>query len=150
MTRKTELLDTTLKARGYSVTKTREVVYLALVNQEPLSMSALADKIVPAIDRASVYRTIKLFEQLGIVQKLYIGWKYKIELSNKFSHHHHHIVCVQCGRIKAFQETKHIDSELNTIVIKAGYKPVSHQIELSGICKSCQEKNAIKTRTPAV
>lgn len=139
MTEQADLFTTTLQSHGYKKTKAREVVFLALANEEPMPMNTLVNKVLPAVDRASVYRTVKIFESLGIVQKLYIGWKYKIELSGKFSHHHHHITCIRCGRIVAFHESKQLDTTLNLIASKAGFRPVGHQIELTGICKQCHK-----------
>ena len=92
-----------LKESGYSSTAVRRTVFAVLQGREPQSMHeviARCDKI----DRASVYRTIVLFEQLGIVQRLRIGWKYKLELTDSFSHHHHHITCTKCGRTTPLPE----------------------------------------------
>lgn len=138
------LLSETLKNNRYSLTKARKLTYRALQNQEPLSMARLIEQVSPTIDRASVYRTIELFEQLGIIKKLYIGWKYRIELSEKFSHHHHHISCIHCGKITTFEETKDISDALVAISRQADYHLTSHQIELTGICQHCQHKS----RTP--
>lgn len=146
MSDKIDALTATLKKHGYSVTMPRRTVYLALINQEPISIKNLQQRVAPSIDRATVYRTIELFEKLDIVQKLYIGWKYKIELSHTFSHHHHHIVCLSCGKITPFKETAVVSSDLDTVARKAGYKPVGHQIELTGICDYCHKNS----RTPAV
>jgi len=33
-----------------------------------------------------------------------IGWKYKLELSNAFQHHHHHLTCLQCGGVTPLPE----------------------------------------------
>lgn len=145
MSDKSDILAKTLKDNGYSITNTRKLVYRALLDQEPIPMSNLIERASATIDRASIYRTIELFEQLGIIRKLYIGWKYKIELSEKFSHHHHHITCIVCGTITAFEETKDIRETLNALSQKAHFTPVGHQIELTGICARCHTK----TRTPA-
>src|SRR6266545_4326582 len=86
-----------LRDHHQSITGPRMAVFEALLGEEPLSMRELAEK-VRGIDRASVYRAIDLFERLGIVQRLNTGWKYKLELTDKFAEHHHHLTCVNCGR----------------------------------------------------
>ena len=70
-------------------------------------------KRTKGVDRASVYRAVRLFEQLGIVQRLNTGWKYKIELTDKFAEHHHHLTCLQCGKTIAMGE-----SELEEMISK--------------------------------
>ena len=88
---------TSLRDAGYSVTAARKAVFTALMSEEPLSMHQLIAKTAPAINRSSVYRTSALFEQLGVVVRLQTGWKYRLELSEAYSTHHHHVTCTQCG-----------------------------------------------------
>ena len=70
-----EQLMNSLKQHGQSLTKPRQVVFAALQGQEPQTMQQLVATCAGQIDRATVYRIVSLFEQLGIVQRLQIGWK---------------------------------------------------------------------------
>ena len=90
------------------------------------------------VDRASVYRTIQLFEQLGVVQRLQIGWKYKLELSDKFSTHHHHLSCVKCGSTIAIDEDAALEQRMRLLAKQHGFLPQDHQLEIRGLCESCQ------------
>jgi len=125
-----------LKAHCQSITTARQRVFEALVGQEPLSMHELVGR-VNQVDRASVYRAITLFERLGIVQRLNTGWKYKIELTDRFNEHHHHLTCASCGKTITMNE-----SELETLVSKLarqhGFTPTAHQIEIQGQCQNCR------------
>lgn len=93
------------------------------------------------VDRASVYRAVDLFERLRVVQRLNTGWKYKLELSDKFSEHHHHLTCISCGRTTPMN-----GAELETLITKlaAGhnFRPTAHQIEIQGLCAQCQLKDS--------
>lgn len=89
------------------------------------------------LDRASLYRTIGLFEKLGVVQRIYIGWKYKVELSDIFTHHHHHISCTHCGRIVAITEEDDIEQLISNLAAKHGFTAQQHQLEIRGLCKTC-------------
>src|SRR5687767_10640963 len=91
-------LKQALQSQGYSLTKTRQHVFNALADSDTLSMSQLTGKLRQKMDRASVYRTVELFEKLGIINRLQIGWKYKLELSEAFAGHHHHATCMECGK----------------------------------------------------
>jgi Fur family ferric uptake transcriptional regulator len=88
------------------------------------------------IDRASVYRTIGLFEGLGLVQRLNTGWKYKIELSDTFTEHHHHLTCTNCGKTVAMNEQE-LERFIEQLAREHGFKPSGHQIEIQGVCGGC-------------
>lgn len=90
------------------------------------------------INRASVYRTVSLFEKLGIVQRLQTGWKYKIELTGIFHHHHHHATCMLCGTSFVAPEDKAIEKQLHRLADKMGFRLEKHQLELQGYCADCQ------------
>jgi Fur family transcriptional regulator, ferric uptake regulator len=126
-----------LKEHGYSLTKPRLRVFQALQGSEPQTMHELVVACDGA-DRASVYRTVTLFEQIGVIQRLQIGWKYKLELSDAFSHHHHHVTCLKCGRIVSFDESAELQRELAQIAANAGFAIKSHQIEIQGLCPACK------------
>jgi Fur family ferric uptake transcriptional regulator len=131
------LLQSTLKQHGYSLTQPRQIVFSALQNQEPKSMSEIV-KACKNIDRASVYRTIALFEKLGVIRRLQMGWKYKLELSDAFSHHHHHLTCTKCGKVITIRESSILEKQLNSLASAKGFQAQDHQLEIRGLCKTCQ------------
>ena len=77
-----------LKTDGHFVTKARMNLFGHLQNHPALSLKELI-KLADSQDQVTVYRNIDLFEKLGIITKLRLGWNTKIELSDKFKHHHH-------------------------------------------------------------
>ena len=137
---KQALLKKTLASSNYSLTKPRLVVFKLLDKTEPQSMSALVKASNGLLDRASLYRTVKLFEELGIIKRINIGFKYKLELSDSFNHHHHHLTCVKCGRIINTSN----DAELEKLIVQLAkqhdFQLTSHQLEMEGLCKSCSLK----------
>ena len=137
MSKSIEALTTTLKSHGYSITKSRKAVFLALLDREPQSIGEVA-KITNTIDRASVYRVLALFESLNIVERLPIGWKHKFELSDAFSEHHHHATCIRCGKITPFEESDTIKHELKKQAEAIGLLETNHQLEVRGICNACR------------
>lgn len=131
-----ETFKNLLKDAGYSVTKARLVVFEALLdNHDPMSMGELV-AAAPTIDRASVYRTVELFEQLGIIQRITTGWKYKLELSDRFTDHHHHLTCTNCGRIIKLNEDE-LEQFIDDVAKRAHFIPSAHQIEIQGLCEDC-------------
>lgn len=125
-----------LKKSGQSITRVRLAVFAALLGQEPLSMHDLVGK-VGGVDRASVYRSIDLFERLGVVQRLNTGWKYKLELSDAFNEHHHHLTCTTCGRTIAMNELE-LERLITRLAATHSFAPSAHQIEIQGLCQQCQ------------
>jgi len=136
MSNSLEILRETLKDKGFSLTQPRKIVFEALQHQEPRSMREVVASCIQ-IDRASVYRTIALFEQLGIVQRLQVGWKYRLELSDAFHEHHHHMHCVHCGQTTALPEDRALEERLHNMAAAHSFTLQSHQLELSGLCKKC-------------
>lgn len=130
-----ETFKAMLKKGGQSVTRARLAVFRALSGQEPMSMNELVARTT-GTDRASVYRAVELFERLGIVQRLNTGWKYKLELTDKFAAHHHHLTCVNCGRTMAMNESE-LESIIEELAAEHHFKPSAHQIEIQGLCESC-------------
>lgn len=131
-------LEHTLKDEGYSLTKARRNVFNALADSDALSMNQLIRKLQHKMDRASVYRTIELFEKLGVVNRLQIGWKYKLELSEAFAGHHHHATCLNCNKVIAFEESQELENGIHDLAEQLGFKLTSHSLELRGLCSSCR------------
>lgn len=133
-----EQFRTTLKANRRSVTHPREAVFMALQNQAPLSLNELVD-VCPAIDRASVYRTVKLFENLGIAHRVQLGWKYKVELSDTFQRHHHHLTCRRCQCSFDLEEDNLLEERLRLLAARHGFRIEGHQLEIQGLCPVCRK-----------
>lgn len=132
------LLALTLKAANYSHTKPRKFVFGLFADKPPQNMAELSARAKGKIDRASLYRTVKLFETLGIIHRVHIGWKYKLELSEQFSAHHHHIYCSMCGKIIDIKEPQQLKTYIDAIALTTGFVITSHAFELEGVCSGCR------------
>lgn len=129
-------LKQTLKEAGSSATKSRVLIFTTL-QQGPQSISQLAKASASQADRATVYRTVELFEKLGIVNRIWHGFKHHIELSEIFTPHHHHASCQNCGRITDLTSTD-LESVLSALAKKHRFLALSHSVELTGYCNQCQ------------
>lgn len=132
-------LSKVLRAHGQSITRARQTVFAALQGQEPQSMRALVAACADQIDRASVYRTIALFERIGVVRRIHIGWKDKLELADAFHHHHHHLSCTSCGTIIPLSEDAALEERLRNLAEQHNFSIQDHQIEIQGLCQQCQK-----------
>jgi len=135
-------LKALLKKSGSSLTKPRKIVFDLLLDQKPQSMAVLVGRANDKVDRATVYRTMQLFEEAGIVNRINIGWKYKFELSDVFQGHHHHFHCSNCGTTFSLQPNAMLETMIDTVAAKSGYAPRGHMLEIYGLCSDCQRRNA--------
>ena len=127
-----------LKKNGSSLTKPRKVVFDLMLNQKPQGMQVLVGRAKDKVDRATVYRTIQLFEGLGVVQRLNIGWKHKYELSDVFQGHHHHFHCTNCGTTFTLDANPMLETMIDTVAAKSEFAPRGHQLEVYGLCADCK------------
>lgn len=130
-------LETLLKAKGLSVTRPRLAVLDALLSSEAVPIGTLTKSLSDSIDRASVYRTVTLFQRLGIVQRLNTGMKYKLELTDLFAEHHHHFTCISCGKVIAMNE-RALERFVDRLADHYEFTPTDHQIEIQGHCSNCK------------
>ena len=87
-------------------------------------------KIDSKISIATVYRTVKLFEESGIVEKHdFKGGKARYEKSP--DEHHDHLIDINSGEIVEFVD-KDIEKLQHEVAKKLGYKLVDHKLELYG------------------
>ncbi len=90
-------------------------------------------KIDSKISIATVYRTVKLFEEAGILTKHdFKGGKARYEAI--IESHHDHLIDIKTGEIIEFVDEE-IEKLQNKVAEKYGYKLVDHKLELYGIKK---------------
>ncbi len=124
-----------LRAAGYSITPQRLAVFGYLRSHDQVTMRDLI-AASQDMDQASVYRTIQLFKRLGVVRDVVALGVRMIELTDAYDSHHHHISCLKCGRSVIIQDA-FIEQRLHALALSAGISPVSHQVEITGICTDC-------------
>lgn len=103
-------------------------------------------RVDDSIDRSTLYRTLKLFVELGLVVSADTGdGETYYEISRP--HRHHHLVCRQCGRE---QEIEHavMQRMFDQVFQQYGFKADSDHLVLFGLCGDCQGNSA--TIRPAV
>ena len=125
----------TLEDRGYRVTRPRrEVINLLAQKQEGFTAEEVCSEL-PGVGRATVYRSIKLLLDAGVICKLVLpdgGSKYSLARGE----HHHHIVCVMCGTVGEFRDST-VERVLRTIGADIPGKIVGHRMEFYITCQDC-------------
>tara|TARA_B100000282_G_scaffold94974_1_gene66872 strand:- start:313 stop:744 length:432 start_codon:yes stop_codon:yes gene_type:complete len=93
-------------------------------------------KIDPKISIATVYRTVKLFEEAGILTKHdFKGGKARYEAM--IESHHDHLIDIKTGDIIEFVDEE-IEKLQKKVAEKYGYELVDHKLELYGVKKKPQ------------
>lgn len=134
-----------LRKQRYKLTGARkEMIRIFDDAHKPLTVQEVHQRIhATSADLASIYRSINLFCELGILTKLdFHDKQYRYELSDAFVPHHHHLICTQCGDIANVFETcllKGIEEKLRT---QRGFAVESHILEFYGVCKSCADSSS--------
>ena len=135
-----KLMDTIkklIKDKGQRFTSQKREI-LCVLQQKPqtvLEIYTAVNSKKNSMDKATVYRILTSFLDLGIVNKVQLNDKEaRFELSN--SGHHHHLVCEDCGEIEDIQLPE--DILLREVKKKSAFKIKSHSLEFFGTCKHCQ------------
>lgn len=135
-----------LKKKGYKLTPQRRAIVDTIIENEGQHLTAeeIYDKVkknCPEIGLATVYRTITLLEELGIISRLDLNdgcSRYEIMHSNE-THRHHHLICNNCNKVFEVQDDL-LDGLENQIEKQYKFKILDHSVKFYGMCYECQKK----------
>ena len=88
------------------------------------------------VSPATVYRSLKLFKELGLIEERRLG-KVRCYYEIKRSAEHQHLVCQGCGKVMEF-ETPLVRELVDTIHKEHGFKVTKAELYLEGYCEQCQ------------
>lgn len=132
-----------LRDHSYKLTPQRQTILKTFIEHADEHLSAedvymLVKNQYPDIGLATVYRTLDLLAELGVLQKNDFGdGRSRYEFSNKDEHHHHHLICLNCGEVSEFDDD--LLESLETIIQKRnGFKVLDHDLKFLGYCHKCQ------------
>lgn len=132
-----------LQEHDYKLTPQRQLVVQALLKSSGEHLSAeevynMVKRESPDIGLATVYRTLDLLSELGILHKMDFGdGRARFEFADE-AHHHHHLICVSCGAVAEFGEDL-LDSLEDEVERRTGFRVTDHQLKFYGYCRSCAE-----------
>ena len=135
-----ELFRNIFKEKKLSLSHPRLLIYQELSKTlSPLSPLEIYQNLLKKkrrIGLTSIYRSLDLFESLGIAFKITNGSAVKYKLC-EMEDHHHHIVCKTCGHVVEFNFCD-ISGWSEKVMESTGYQVVDHQLNFYGFCKSCK------------
>ena len=128
-------LEKLCQDKGLKMTEQRRVIARVLSDADDHpdveQLYRRASKIDPGISLATVYRTVRLFEEAGILAKHDFG-DGRARYEETPSEHHDHLIDIQSGKVVEFHNDE-IEDLQRRIAEKAGYRLVGHRLELFGV-----------------
>jgi Fe2+ or Zn2+ uptake regulation protein len=131
-------LARTLRARGQRVTSQRLVLHRVLTELDrhvsAEEVYEAAAPLLPGLSLPTVYATLGLFEELGLVRRLSLGGD--AVLFDPRADEHHHVTCRRCGRV----EDLDISVDDRAVLRSAGrngFAPDRMQVVVVGLCADC-------------
>jgi len=138
------ILQHILARRGQRYTRERRKVLNVVLNAHGhLDANSLYDLLhehgVP-VSRATVYRTLRLLQEAGIIREVF----HNAHGASSYEHvragvHHEHMICLSCDCIIEFG-SKQLEDIQETACHQHHFTPVRHQLQVFGYCQTCQRK----------
>ncbi len=134
MTRKIDV-ETLCADKGLRITEQRKVIARVLSEADDHpdveALHARAAAIDPGISIATVYRTVRLFEDAGILERHDFG-DGRARYEAAAEEHHDHLIDVETGKVIEFVDAE-LEAMQRRIAEKLGFRLVDHRMELYGV-----------------
>ena len=138
-----EGIRNSLKERGIRLTRQRQIL-LDLIDKsgehlDAESLFVMAKAVDPKLNRVTVYRTLKMLKQGGLVDELDLmhveGDQHYYETRMKGEHAH--IICLRCGKVEEFFGEP-LQKLKKQVELHFGFQVVIQRTEVGGYCSHCQ------------
>lgn len=129
-----------LSRHGHRTGGARDAVIELLAGQSCcLSAQAIHDRLREdgrTVGLASVYRALETLTGLGLVHRLDVGGTAAYEPADPEGHHHHHVICSDCGAVGLFEDDG-LEDAIHALGGRLGYRVDAHDVVLRGACPAC-------------
>jgi Fur family transcriptional regulator, ferric uptake regulator len=128
-------IETLCQEKGLRITEQRRVIARVISDADDHpdveALHVRASAIDPGISIATVYRTVRLFEEAGILDRHDFGdGRSRYEAAPEA--HHDHLIDVETGRVIEFVDPE-LEALQKQIAEKLGFRLVDHRMELYGV-----------------
>ena len=128
----------------------RAIIDAAFGTEDHFTAEQLLEKsrqLDPSVSRATVYRTLPLLTESGLVHEMDFGKDYKIYDPNYAnSPNHNHIICEDCNKIVEF-ESDQLEKLEGEISRELGFKVKTQQLKITGSCEDLNKLGACKNKS---
>ncbi len=91
------------------------------------------------ISRATVYRTLDLLVQCGLVRKNSLGSSHANYEATQDNEHHDHLICLGCNKVIEFFRPD-LETLQDKICTEKAFRPMHHSLQIFGLCADCKDK----------
>lgn len=121
----------------------RAIVGLLAAAGHPVSIGDIAEHL-PALPRSSAYRHLVDLQAAGLVRRVAASDEFsRFELAEDLTEHHHHLLCVNCGKVTDVTlppgSEQDVASAIGKLADNEGFQVHGHRLDVLGICASCRE-----------
>lgn len=141
----TEAVTNILREKGFKATPQRLAVYDALSSTKSHPNAEMLYNMLqpsyPTMSLATVYKTMDIFAELGLIQVLNVGedsYRYDAETAS-----HPHIRCIECNRVDDIFDFQ-AEGLMSEVGAQTGYQLTGRQLYFFGRCPECQKKAALQ------
>ena len=133
-----------LSEQGYRLTLQRVMILSAIEDRsDHISVEEIYAQVAakyPQVNISTVYRTLELLKQLGLVYEIDLG-EGRIRYHSESKGHHHHLVCQKCGTIIDIDESTlaHLNEVLHS---RYNFSAQLRHVAIFGFCGDCRKKNS--------
>jgi Fur family ferric uptake transcriptional regulator len=129
-----------LKARGYRMTPQRRAIVGEIMQTDGhISALHVVNKVkerLPGVNASTVYRTLGLLEELGIVSHAHLGGGPEYHRADQ--HDHVHLICARCKKAQSLSDAQ--TQPLKDLIAEHnGFVADFTHFAVSGLCRDCQK-----------
>jgi Fur family ferric uptake transcriptional regulator len=132
-----------LRQRGYKLTPQRRAVLKTIALSQnhlsPAEVYASVRQEYPSIGLVTIYRTLQIFTQLGLICEVHTGGRCRTYVMRRPSGHHHHLICSNCGGVTDFTDCDLGELE-QRVSRETEFEIDGHLLQFFGHCRNCQSK----------
>ncbi len=131
-----------LRESGVKLTAPRRVLLegIIAIGDRHFDAEDICGKVQPSgISRATVYRTLPILLDCGIIQRAYRRRDRQYYEMGHGVQHHDHLLCIECGRAIEFLDDR-IEEIQDKACRKKRFRPLDHRLIIRGLCSSCAKK----------
>lgn len=141
ITLKQNTIIESLQEQGFRITRVRRALLeIFHAHSQPLSVSDLISFLLKkdiSVNKTTVYRELSFLMEMELIDEIEFGdGKKRYEVAD--DSHHHHIVCISCGRVEDIDFDVDLEAHEAEIARKTQFKIEEHSIEFFGYCQNCK------------
>lgn len=122
-------------------TSRRVVLGIFAAERTPINLEAVAHagELRGHCDATTVYRTLVLFCEAGLLRQIHLRSKSSFFVLNMPGEAHDHLICCRCGAMQCLPALASLDQRARELAAACDFADVRHDLEFHGLCPACRK-----------